>query len=289
MLSFRLILFYMIFFNFVTKVFTYIDLDINNFNQIITSSSFTLVVFYTKYDKQSKKYSLLINELPQSYISLNQQVEITFCRLNVYDNISIQSQYNVKHFPMFFLFFGSPERFLEFDIKGLSSNNYKVKIIEWMKNQTKHFFEEISLEKSMQIKNNNITSVLFNGNYNTEEFRIYDFMTKRLSKLNIRFYFNFQNKAPELIIYREYEEIRFPNESLFNESNVYKFLSIQTKERICQVDQTLIEHTFKDKYPSLIFYYSINRDTIEKGSFYYNFLLKFQKQYEVYIKLNREN
>jgi len=273
----------------VSKVYNYKDLDVNNFNETITSNVFSLVVFYTKYDKNSKKHSGLINELPVDYYSNNQRIKITFCRLDVYDNISIQSLYDVKYFPKFFLFFGSTDRYLEYDPKSSSSNYEKQKIIRWIILQTKFLFEEISYDKLKEIEKNNITKVVFFGSKSTEEFKIYDFITKKLSLLDVRYYFISQDKSSDLLIYRGNEKIEFSRKSLFNEDNVFKFLSIQTKDRISEVDQIFIEHTFRDKYPSLIFYFNSNRDTVEKGSFYYDLLLNFQRKYEVFRELNREN
>jgi hypothetical protein len=276
-------------FHLVSKVYNYKDLDVNNFNETITSNVFSLVVFYTKYDKNSKKHSGLINELPDDYYSNNQRIKITFCRLDVYDNISIQSLYDVKYFPKFFLFFGSTDRYLEYDPKSSSSNYEKQKIIRWIILQTKFLFEEISYDKLKEIEKNNITKVVFFGSKSTEEFKIYDFITKKLSLLDVRYYFISQDKSSDLLIYRGNEKIEFSRKSLFNEDNVFIFLSIQTKDRISEVDQIFIENTFRDKYPSLIFYFNSNRDTVEKGSFYYDLLLNFQRKYEVFRELNREN
>ncbi len=266
----------------VSKVLNYKDLDLNNFNGTITSSEFSLVVFYTKYDKNYKKHSLLINELPDDYRSNNQRIKITFCRLDVYDNISIQSLYNVKNFPKFFLFFGSTERYLEYYPKSYSSNYEKEEIVKWIMMQTKFLFEEVTPDKLKEIDKKHVTKVVFIGSRSTEEFKVYDFITKKLPLLNVKYYFISQENSTDLLIYRGNEKIEFSSKTLFNENNVLKFLSIQTKDRISEVDQTFIEHAFKDKYPSLIFYFNLNRDIVEKGSFYYDLLLNFQTKYEVF-------
>ena len=257
----------------------YEEINIENLEPKLSSNEFTVLIFYTKYDKKSNKYSFLFNKIAEIYLGLG-KTNINFCKINVYENIAIQSIYKLKSYPKFYLFFKSTNRYLECNSKENFNEDYGV---EWIIENTKSVGKEIKYDNLNVVKESIGVTTVFFGRKESEEFKIIEFSIRRFSnKPKMNFYYcNIDFPKLDLIIYKDSEEISFPNNLPFNETNVFKFISINSIETISEVNYEFAENVFKEKNPCLIFYFNSLRDTIIKGSFYHNFLREIEKSNKV--------
>ena len=158
----------------------YEEINLNNIEEKLNSNKFTFVIFYTNYDKISKKYSFLYDKIAKLFLVFTASDKINLYKLNVYDNIAIQSIYNLKSFPKFFLFFQSNNRYLEYVKRDSSSKYNENEIVEWLSENTMTKTIEINIDEVNELKENGSLLSIFYGKKISENFKIYEFLSRKL-------------------------------------------------------------------------------------------------------------